>query len=848
MKTPGGETDFSKGEFVLFFEVDAFLPKKGNLGRLFSEVGNPCTLDGDDGYRVITKKVASATAPYEVIRSQGHVFKLSSRTFPDIHANFLKQADAIGDMVDGNINTLAETLRGVDYSSILGVKKWVNEKESEAANVRLPSFIIKSDMDRVQNCPNLFKKSKYKRFVYQESVKMDGCSMTLYHINDASEHWEHLHAIPQQYAKRAVLPGGKARYGVCSKNFDLWDSAENRRYWDAALQSGILSILRDIGHSVAIQGELVGWGINGNAHGYPKDKVDFFVFSMFDIDGGKRYDPRKVEKFARLLGLKHTPVLGYVKIPEIASSHQELLDRAENREGEGLVFKNCEDGRWFKVHSVSYIVNREETPVNTTIATPAYTYPAQQVTPPSSTRSASQSPKKVFSNLFPQRSPPATPSRPPKAAAAATPTANTVNKARNPPAAPFKSFNEVLNDQFSTSTATSAAPVSSTPVGPVFHAAPTSAVPTVTAAATNMQNGQGAKIRSALFSGQFPRAAPQTSNRSVPVAMDHDATSSAKALRPPVLASITNARKNAPNGNNSAAMPEMPTTTPVADDSTLPRNGRIKQKIEAPKARKAQDEEIVETVVDAPAMGTPTTVTSPVLSHGSGSTPTDGYQTALEDVDSDSDYVSAEEGDDYHLALDNMPPREDIIIFGDPANPDGWMMKPEITKARIDAWRQASIDRTMLPDDDDLGTWNEEWAMGYYGVDNPMRPKDVNNLYFTLNPHEYRPEYRKERHPNLFPNYGPSAPTILITPVTSNVTPRRGNAGGRQSVTGQATRDSEWLGIVSNDTEESGFSPEKGDSASRKMDAGSEWVAHLEDMEMEGHAARVSEWVATVDE
>ncbi|KAK4454262.1 hypothetical protein QBC34DRAFT_342647, partial [Podospora aff. communis PSN243] len=359
MKTPGGHTDFSIGEFVLFFEVDAWLPARGRYGELFKEVGNPALLNGENGFRVAAKSVTSTFKPYEVIRSQGHVFKLAARKFPVVHATFLREARGIGEMTENNIEILAEVLRKMDFSFVLGVKKWENEYESEMANIKIPSFVIKSDMDRVQNCVNLFKKPKYKAFIFQESVKMDGSSMTMYFVDHSSKCWDRLLPVPSQYASRSV-PSDNARFGVCSKNFDLLDNGENQNklFWDAAMKSGIFPILRNVDLPLAVQGELVGWNINGNPHGYPRDVVEFFMYSIIDLEEGVRLDPRKVEQFAGKLGLLHVPVLGYVKIPEIATSHQDILDRAERRQGEGLVFKNCDDGRWFKVHSASYLVAR----------------------------------------------------------------------------------------------------------------------------------------------------------------------------------------------------------------------------------------------------------------------------------------------------------------------------------------------------------------------------------------------------------------------------------------------------------------------------------------------------------
>lgn len=112
------------------------------------------------------------------------------------------------------------------------------------------------------------------------------------------------------------------------------------------------------GLSIAIQGELVGWNIEGNPYNYPENKRDFFVYTVIDIETRERWHPKDVKSFADDLGLKHVKIIGYTSLPAIAKSHKDLLDRADKGEGEGLVFKCCDDNRWFKVLSSKYIITK----------------------------------------------------------------------------------------------------------------------------------------------------------------------------------------------------------------------------------------------------------------------------------------------------------------------------------------------------------------------------------------------------------------------------------------------------------------------------------------------------------
>lgn len=180
---------------------------------------------------------------------------------------------------------------------------------------------------------------------------MDGASMTVYFVRNNGKRFQELNELPEEVGPNTVLSNG--RFGVATKNVDLNElSACSFGYWKTALQNNLPAKLSNLDRSIAIQGEICGPGINKNRENL--EQTQFFVYSMWDIAAQKYIDPRKVETLAEKLGLKHVPVLGYVKIREVASSHGDLRDLADKLSGEGLVFKCVRDGRSFKVHSPTY--------------------------------------------------------------------------------------------------------------------------------------------------------------------------------------------------------------------------------------------------------------------------------------------------------------------------------------------------------------------------------------------------------------------------------------------------------------------------------------------------------------
>lgn len=164
---------FKKGEYVLYFEVDTFLPITSEAAPLFQKaLGQTSVFQDKKGYRVGTRDIVNNSTPIKSVISQGLVFKLG--LFPEIYYDFhcrrrngLKLTDDFTDI-----------MRNVDYSRDLGVVKWESKADPDTGNWTMPSFIKRTTTERVQNCPNLFIKQKYRTFVYQESVKLDGRSMT----------------------------------------------------------------------------------------------------------------------------------------------------------------------------------------------------------------------------------------------------------------------------------------------------------------------------------------------------------------------------------------------------------------------------------------------------------------------------------------------------------------------------------------------------------------------------------------------------------------------------------------------------------------------------------------------
>ena len=128
---------------------------------------------------------------------------------------------------------------------------------------QFPNFLRKTDEERLMSYPECLTELKDKD-VYI-SVKADGSSGSFYY--------------------------NKGEFGVCSRNLDLLEEASNS-FWKVARQLDLESKLKQFGFNCAIQGELVGQGIQDNHLGI--NGLDLVCFNIFDIDAQKYLDYKEM--------------------------------------------------------------------------------------------------------------------------------------------------------------------------------------------------------------------------------------------------------------------------------------------------------------------------------------------------------------------------------------------------------------------------------------------------------------------------------------------------------------------------------------------------------------------------
>ena len=300
---------YNVGDLAVYFEIDSWIPTI--LAPFLSKGKEPREFEGIKGERLKTIKLRGQL-------SQGLLMPMR-------------------EIVEFIGNPLRVFNEGEDLSESLGVVKWEKPVNAQLAGIckgNFPSLIPKTDQERVQNLKK--EVAAAEGVLFEVTEKLEGSSMTCYLID--------------------------GEFGVCSRNMDLKETAENS-FWKTARRDGVEEKMR-FSDNFAIQGELVGPGIQGNS--YNMHEPTFFVFDIWDIEAQQYYSTEQRLSLCKSLGLQHTPVFNnYLTTGKTTVS--ELLTFAEGKsalnpktEREGLVFKNINNPQMsFKAISNKWLLKND---------------------------------------------------------------------------------------------------------------------------------------------------------------------------------------------------------------------------------------------------------------------------------------------------------------------------------------------------------------------------------------------------------------------------------------------------------------------------------------------------------
>ena len=226
---------------------------------------------------------------------------------------------------------------GFDLTELLCVTKFeVPIPDELKADVvgPIPSFILKTNEERIQNLSDDFDEWKEEDILFYETEKLDGRSTTMYLRNGV--------------------------FGVCGRNWEYKRNPDNLM-WKFAIENKIEEKLRAYGKNIAVQGELIGSGIEDNR--YKLDYKTIKYFRVFNIDEYKLEDYDSFVHIVKNVLIADTVPL-ICKEYKLPNTIDELLKHVEGKsvltttsKREGSVFKSLDSSISFKAINNEYLIN-----------------------------------------------------------------------------------------------------------------------------------------------------------------------------------------------------------------------------------------------------------------------------------------------------------------------------------------------------------------------------------------------------------------------------------------------------------------------------------------------------------
>ena len=309
----GKDVGHKVGDMVVYCEIDSFLPIRDEFEFLrkssFKKMGE------QEGFRLKTIKLRGQV-------SQGLILPISVVPITQFA-------------------TAHDLPEGLDVTEMLGIVKYeppIPAELSGKVKGLFPSFIPKTDEERIQNLTKEYGEWKYQsKHQFYVTEKLDGSSAT-YYIKDGE-------------------------FGVCSRNLELLET-EGNTFWKVARELNLEENMKATGKNISLQGELIGEGIQGNPYKIKGQTVRFFT--GFDIDKYQRISFPELVVMLSDMGLQYVPILnqelGFV-LPETV---EDMLKYAEAKsvlndktEREGVVVRSMDGTISFKAISNKFLLNEK---------------------------------------------------------------------------------------------------------------------------------------------------------------------------------------------------------------------------------------------------------------------------------------------------------------------------------------------------------------------------------------------------------------------------------------------------------------------------------------------------------
>lgn len=325
---------FQIGDKIVYVEIDSIVPDRPEFEFL-----------RDRKFRVRTIKLRGQV-------SQGLVLPISILpSVRDYQVNDdvteilgIKKYDPQAEQEERLLNN-STYKTNIWYPSFLMRFKWFRNIILKPKKGGFPSWIAKTDEERIQNKTIMFDIEKKNGTLFSVTEKIDGQSGTYF--------------LEQTGRK-------KYEFGVCSRNIRL-SRPDNSSYWTVARQFEIEKCLKsliawfDNCRRVVLQGEIIGTGIQGNK--YKVNGYDFYAFNL--IIDGKKIPTTEMTNFLAPSGIKSVPIVD--ENVELKETIQDMVEYSKGKsvlipsqKREGVVMRNYDKNISFKIINPDFLLAEKD--------------------------------------------------------------------------------------------------------------------------------------------------------------------------------------------------------------------------------------------------------------------------------------------------------------------------------------------------------------------------------------------------------------------------------------------------------------------------------------------------------
>jgi hypothetical protein len=342
---------YTEGSILVYFEVDSVLPPDPRWNADLERYK----------FRVKTMKMAGEV-------SQGYTMPLSNLTKEEVSkAKLAAKSFALKPGTDLTAALKVTKYEPDQWNREAGKpikKSWLSMFKSKQFRTNpyrrpFPSFIPRTDETRVEK---LYSKLEANQGIdVYLTEKIDGSSMTVYlngdHFGVCSRNLELLKELPEvPKLKRLAM-----KLGMYKQERLFRENSEgpiNTHFWQLALRDNLEKKLRNTRRNLALQGEIIGPGIQQNRYGL--EATQYHLFNLWDIDEKRYLDYHEMVVVCQKLNMVQVPFIGWRKLN---FSVDDLVQMADGKSSlnnqtlrEGLVVRSEDMSLSFKVISPKWLI------------------------------------------------------------------------------------------------------------------------------------------------------------------------------------------------------------------------------------------------------------------------------------------------------------------------------------------------------------------------------------------------------------------------------------------------------------------------------------------------------------